>query len=155
MVRTCVSLSLDEDTLLIWKRIPSKERSAKVREYLRSTKLMDGNLEPSISVLESPKIRKNRSNLESSEPFSPIIMSLRELPLNPKEKPVVQKRKNMEVVDLSDEEVVDLARALAIIARAIRNLRGCQSKKRRLFMKLTSEQIDSVEKFLSGRYSRF
>ena len=60
MGRTSVSLSLDPETLAIWKQIPLKQRSAKVKEFLR-TSSREGSLKTPYSVCEPRRVLKNES----------------------------------------------------------------------------------------------
>jgi len=74
MGRTSVSLSLDAETLAIWKQIPLKRRSALVKEFLR-TSSREGTLEPSYSIFEPKRVLKN-DNLKLAE----LLANIPELP---------------------------------------------------------------------------
>ena len=134
MARTCVTLSLDEETLSVWKHLPPRQRSARVRGYLRASSTV--LTKPEVSALDSSKVHENiHKNVKlKGEPHKPhdspgdpyrITRSLLEIPPNPIENFVIYKRRGSvnglngssektvdmtdeKTVDLSDEEIVDL-----------------------------------------------
>lgn len=89
MVRTSVSLSLDEETLAIWKQIPQKQRSAKKGEYLRACS-REGTLQTPPSTL-SPETVPENGCLTVAE----LLLNLDEPPEETKKKPVSQERRSM------------------------------------------------------------
>jgi len=88
VVRDIVSLSLDDETLAIWKQIPPKQRSAKIKEYLR-TLSKEANLQTANLILEPRRVVK-----DGYQETTDLLANLPKTPKEHTKRPVFQKRRS-------------------------------------------------------------